>query len=172
MLYQAVVDSRATWATFQLKLEIYKKIHSKKISYFFPKKKLLYFGKWNLSLKNSTLNFFLTKIIIFQERTCKARESKNFFISGNGTFLCCSINEFFFSEIAPWTNTFSKLLFQKIIFLNCSLKKYIFKTAFSKNIFSNLLPQKMVSRLLPQRIHFKNFLKINFQNCFFEKIHF
>ena len=44
----------------------------------------------------------------------------------------------------------------------CSLKKYIFKTAYLNNIFPNLLPSKItpskntLSKLLPQKIHFQN----------------
>ena len=77
---------------------------------------------------------------------------------------------------------FSKLLFQKYIFKSTFLKKYLFKTAPSKNTFPKLLfqiyslSQKKkkfkiaLSKLLPQKIYFqKCFLKkILFQNCSLE----
>ena len=70
---KGVVDVWATWATFQPKLEKYKKIrniHSEKISCSFPKsKKFSYFGKSNfLALRLKKFYIFLKKaFLIFQE---------------------------------------------------------------------------------------------------------
>ena len=74
---KGVVDVWATWATFQPKLEKYKKIrniHSEKISCSFPKsKKFSYFGKSNF------LALRLKKILYFFKKSFS-------YISGNGTF--------------------------------------------------------------------------------------
>lgn len=75
-----VVDFRAAWHTFKLKLE--KKGKWKNpfwINFlYFSKKYFSYFGKWNfLVLSLKILYFFQKKFFpIFQERTCKSKKTQ------------------------------------------------------------------------------------------------